>query len=144
MHLLMLDNLEIVREQFKSDAYANHFGIVLDALTNDTIQMHMQLKPEMNNLFARPHGGAIYALADAAFSVIANNANNLSVALDCSITYHNSPEPGEILTVHGELITGTKRTGSYLFKIKDSKGILVATMKSIVYRTGKPIKVEKN
>lgn len=140
----MSDNLEIIRNQFKNDAYANHFGIVLDNLAPTSIQMHMQLKPEMNNLFARPHGGAIYALADAAFSVIANNNNNLSVALDCSITYHTSPEPGDVLTVNGELLMDTKRTGSYLFKIKDSKGVLVATMKSIVYRTGKLIKEEKS
>jgi acyl-CoA thioesterase len=104
--------------------------------------MHMHLQPRMLNLYARPHGGAIYALADAAFSVIANNSNNISVALDCAITYHNSPDPGILLEVEGELLATTRKTGSYLFKIfgiTDAKKILVATMKSTVYRTGKPI-----
>ena len=36
----------------------------------------------MLNWFSRVHGGAINALADAAFSVLANSSDNLAVALD--------------------------------------------------------------
>jgi acyl-CoA thioesterase len=137
-----MEHLETIKERFKKDNFAQRFGIVLDDLTNYTVKMHMQLTPELNNLFDRPHGGAIYALADAAFSVIGNNQNILSVALDCSITYHASPEPTDILFVEGKLITQSNKIGSYLFEIytlKEQMKNIVATMKSVLYRTGKPI-----
>jgi acyl-CoA thioesterase len=138
----MQEHLEIVKKQFESDTYAKFLGIVLDELTDDTIQMHMQLRENMLNWFNRPHGGAIYALADTAFSVLGNNTNNLSVALDCSITYHASPASGTILLVQGETLSTTRRTAAFLFNVymeKEGGRTLVATMKGVAYRTGKPI-----
>jgi acyl-CoA thioesterase len=138
----MQKQLEIVRKRFEKDKYAKSLGIVLDELTDDTIQMHMQLREGMFNWFDRPHGGAIYSLADAAFSVLGNNNNNLAVALDCSITFHVSPDLGALLIVEGETLSATRRTAAYLFKVymeKEETRTLVATMKSVSYRTGKTI-----
>jgi acyl-CoA thioesterase len=138
----MQERLEIVRKRFEKDRYAQSLGIVLDELTDDTIRMHMRLREDMLNWFNRPHGGAIYSLADAAFSLLGNNNNNLAVALDCSITFHESPDSGTILFVAGETLSTTWRTSAYLFKIymeKEGARTLVATMKSVSYRTGKPI-----
>jgi len=138
----MEEHLTIVTKQFEKDAYARSLGIVLDSLTDDTIRMHMQLREDMLNMYNHPHGASIYALADAAFSVLGNNKNNLSVALDCSITYHARPEPGTLLIVEGETLSLSRRTASYLFTVymeKDGERTLIATMKSVSYRTGKPI-----
>ena len=138
----MREHIEIVRKQFKKDKYAKSLGIVLDELTDATIKMHMQLREDMFNWFDRPHGGAIYSLADAAFSVLGNNKNNLSVALDCSVSFHESPDPGTMLIVEGETLSTARRTAVFLFKVymeKEGTRILVATMKSVSYRTGKAI-----
>ena len=138
----MEEKLEIVKKQFENDKFAKSMGIVLDQLTENTIRMHMHLRDDMYNWFDRPHGGVIYSLADAAFSVLGNNSNNLAVALDCSITYHASPDPGTVLVVEGESLSSTRRTASYLFKVymeKKRMRALVATMKSVSYRTGKKI-----
>jgi acyl-CoA thioesterase len=138
----MREHLDIARQRFAHDNYARSLGIVLDDLTDDTIRMHMRLRDDMLNWFSRVHGGAIYALADAAFSVLGNNSNNLAVALDCSITYHAGPEPGSLLVVEGERLSASRRTGVYLFKVymeHQGRQTLIATMKSIAYRTGKPI-----
>jgi uncharacterized protein (TIGR00369 family) len=136
------EHLKIIRKRFEREKYARSMGIVLDELTDDAIRMHMQLREEMRNFFDRPHGGAIYALADAAFSVLGNNKNNVSVALDCSITYHASPDPETMLVVEGETLSTSRRTAVYLFKVymeEEGTRTLVATMKSVSYRTGKPI-----
>lgn len=141
----MKAHLDIVEKRFEGDKYARELGIVLDELTQTTVQMRMPLREDMRNWFGRIHGGAIYSLADAAFSVLTNNDNNLSVALECSITYHASADPASVLCVRGETLAKTQKTASYLFKIygedKDSR-TLVATMKSLSYRTGKPIETE--
>ena len=138
----MKEHLEIVRKQFERDAYAKSLGIVLDDLTDDRIRMRMQVREDMLNLFNRPHGGAIYSLADAAFGVLGNNKNNLSVALDCSITYYTSPDPKTLLVVEGETLSTSRSTAGYLFNIYMDNGqtrTLIATMKGVSYRTGKPI-----
>jgi acyl-CoA thioesterase len=138
----MQRHLEIVKKRFEQDNYTNSLGIILDELTEDTVQMHMELREDMLNWFGRPHGGAIYSLADAAFSVLGNNTNNLAVALDCSITFHASPDLETILIVEGEILSTTVRTAAYLFKVyMEKNGIrtLVATMKSVSYQTGNPI-----
>jgi acyl-CoA thioesterase len=138
----MQEHLEIVKKRFEKDRYAKSLGIVLDELTDDTIQMHMKLQDDMLNWFNQPHGGAIYSLADAAFSVLGNNNTNLAVALDCSITFHESPDPETILIVAGQTLSTSWRTAAYVFKVymeKEGTRTLVATMKSVSYRTGKPI-----
>nr|MDO8113925.1 hotdog fold thioesterase [Candidatus Sigynarchaeota archaeon] len=138
-----MNSFDIVREQFKKDNFANKFRIVLDDLKENEVKMHMILDSSTLNLFSRPHGGAIYALADAAFSVIGNNSNILSVALECSISYHASPDPGQNLYVEGKEVSGSNKIGTYLFTLytlEGGKQKLIATMKSTLYKTGKPIK----
>ncbi|HME55004.1 MAG TPA: hotdog fold thioesterase [Candidatus Lokiarchaeia archaeon] len=141
-----MNNLDIVKAQFKKDNFANKFRIVLDDLKENSIKMHMILDSSTLNLFGRPHGGAIYALADAAFSIIGNNNNNLSVALESSINYHASPDPGKNLIVEGKELCGSTKIGSYLFDIFTEEGgqrKSIATMMSTLYKTGKPIVEEQ-
>lgn len=141
----MQEHLQLVRQRFPQDSFAASLGIVMEELCDDTVRMRMPVRGDMLNWFGRPHGAAVYALADAAFSVLTNNKNNLSVALDCSITYHASAELGDHLVVEGSTLALTGRTGSFLFKVYAEPGgeasgrRLVATMKSVAYRTGKPI-----
>ena len=117
----MKEHREIIERLFGNDEYARSLGIVLDELTDTKIRMHMRLDASMLNFFGMPHGAAIYSLADAAFSVLGNNSNNVSVA---------------------ENISMNKRTGSYIFAVYTEKGgdrTRVATMKSVSFRTGRPI-----
>ncbi len=137
-----MNSLEIVRNKFKNDGFANTMGIILDDLTGNTIRMHMKLDPSKNNFYGRAHGGAIYGLADAAFSVLGNNCNNISVAVECSISYHASPEDNAILHVDGVVLSSSRKIGTFLFTVytEESSGkTLIATMKSTLYRTGKHI-----
>lgn len=135
-----MDSLDIIRKKFKDDKYAQHFGIKMDKLTKDMVIMHMKVREDMLNFHGTPHGGAIYSLADAAFSVVGNNQNNISVALDCTINYHAAPKVGDMLYVRGERVKQTRKIGTYLFKVyKEINGEekRMATMMSTLYRTGK-------
>lgn len=140
-----MDSLHIIKEKFKSDKFATEMGIILDDLSPGNVKMHMVLDEKKCNFYQRPHGAAIYALADAAFSVIGNNANNISVALDCSITYHSSPDVDTVLYVEGREIASSRKIGTYLFSLFTLNGeqkVPVATMKSVLYKTGKQIQPE--
>jgi acyl-CoA thioesterase len=137
-----MDKLEVIKDKFKNDNFAMNLDVKLDDLTENYVKMHMILKSDMNNFYGRPHGGAIYTLADAAFSVIGNNQNIISVALDCTITYHASPNPGEILYVEGKLLKSTRKISTFIFTLYTLNGgeqNLIATMLSTLYRTGRAI-----
>ena len=140
--MIHMDKLEIIKDKFKNDNFAKNMGVILDDLTDDYVKMHMELRSDMNNFYGRPHGGAIYGLADAAFSVIGNNQNIISVALDSTITYHASPNPGEILYVEGKLLKSTRKISTFIFTLytlNDGNQNLIATMLSTLYRTGRAI-----
>ncbi|MFX1444640.1 MAG: PaaI family thioesterase [Promethearchaeota archaeon] len=140
-----MDTLELIKNKFKNDNFAKNLGVILDELTNDYVKMHIELKSEMCNFYGRPHGGAIYSLADAAFSVIGNNQNIISVALDCTITYHTSPNPGDILYVEGKLLKQTRKIATFfftLYTLNNEDQNLIATMLSTLYRTGRSINPE--
>ena len=135
-----MNNLEIIKEKFKDDQFAQKFGIELDDVDETSVKMHMALDATMANFFDRIHGGAMYALADAAFSVIGNNCNCISVAIECSISYHTSPEVGQVLHVEGHEVSGSSKIGTYLFSLfteeDDGGRTAIATMKSTLYKTG--------
>jgi uncharacterized protein (TIGR00369 family) len=138
-------NIASIKQLFTKDSFANKFRIVIDDLTETTVKAHMVLDLSSLNFFGRPHGGAIYALADAAFSVIGNNNNNLSVAVECNISYHYSPDPGKTLYVEGRELSGSSKIGHYIFELyvdEGGKRKSVATMTSVLYKTGKSIKEE--
>jgi acyl-CoA thioesterase len=100
----------------------------------------MQYDPEkMNNIYARAHGGAIFALIDEAFETAGQTDGTIAVALNVNVTYVSSPEPGVRLTGEAKRISQTKRTASYEIKIKDQDGSLISTCNALAYRTGKPI-----
>jgi len=137
-----MDNLSIVKRKFRHDGVRKLLGIELDTLTETTITMHMQLRDDMNNLFSAPHGGIIYTFADAAFSVLGNNQNNISVAVQCSINYHASPAPGSMLYLEGRLVSGSRKIAHYLFSVytlAHEHRTDIATMSGTLYRTGKHI-----
>ena len=48
-----MNKLDVITEKFKNDNYAKNYGIILDDLKENTIKMHMQLKPDMNNFNGR-------------------------------------------------------------------------------------------
>ncbi len=137
-----MTHLDIIKQKFREDKFAKGLGIILDDLSEDHVKMHMLITPQMENFYNRPHGGAIYGLADVAFSLIGNNQNNISVALSCTINYHSSPDTGEILYVEGIKIDQSRKIGTFMFELfssSDLKKKKVATMISTLYRTGKPI-----
>ena len=93
----------------------------------------------MNNIYARAHGGALFALIDEAFETAGQTKGTIAVALNVNITYVHSPQPGARLRAEANRISETKRTESYDIKITDQDGNLITTCKALAYQTGKPI-----
>ena len=57
--------------------------------------VEMIYTPEnMNNMYYRAHGGALFGLMDEAFEMACHTKGNIAVALNMNVTFVTSPKPG--------------------------------------------------
>jgi len=102
--------------------------------------VEMTYRPEMmDNIYARAHGGALFALIDEAFETASQTHGIIAVALNVNVTYIRAPEAGEILRAEACESSLTRKTANYAIKVSNSRGQLVATCQALAYRTGKPV-----
>jgi len=93
----------------------------------------------MINGFDVIHGGIAFSFADSAFAFACNNRNNLSMALDTSITFTKSTKPGDVLTAEAKELHNGKSTGLYLITVTNQNNDQVALFKGTCFRTGKTL-----
>ena len=102
--------------------------------------VEMDYDPEkMNNIYARAHGGAVFALIDEAFETAGQTDGTIAVALNVNVTYVSSPQPGVKMRAEAKRISQTKKTAIYDIRVSADDGNLIATCSALAYRTGKPI-----
>jgi len=122
------------------EPFAQKMGMRLVDLKLGYSKVEMDYLPEsMNNIYDRAHGGAIYALIDEAFETSCQTHGTVAVALNVSVSYTASPEPGARLIAEAREISRTKKIAHYDISVTDNNGNLIATSRTIAFRTGKPI-----
>ena len=124
----------------KKEPFARAMQIELMALEDGYSLVQMVYEPEkMNNIYARAHGGAIFALIDEAFETAGQTDGTIAVALNVNVTYVSSPEPGLRLQAEARRVSRTRKTASYDIKVTDQNGRIVSLCQALAFRTGKPI-----
>ena len=124
----------------KCEPFAKAMQIRLIKLKLGYSVVEMDYDPEkMNNIYARAHGGAVFALIDEAFETAGQTDGTIAVALNVNVTYVSSPQPGVKLRAEAKRVSQTKKTASYDIRVSADDGNLIATCSALAYRTGKPI-----
>jgi acyl-CoA thioesterase len=122
------------------EPFARSMGIELRKLDDGYSLVEMVYDPSrQNNIYGRAHGGAVFGLIDEAFETAGQTDGTVAVAMNVSVTYVSSPEPGARLRAEARRVARTKRTATYDIKVADADGRLVAVCQALAYRTGKPI-----
>jgi acyl-CoA thioesterase len=123
----------------KQEPFCRHLGMELVELETGYSVIEADYRPEqMDNLFRRAHGGALFALIDEAFETVAQSDGTIAVALNINVTYIASPDPGSRLRAEARQISATRKTANYEIRIS-AAGRLLATCQALAYRTGKPL-----
>ncbi|HMK44514.1 MAG TPA: hotdog fold thioesterase, partial [Dissulfurispiraceae bacterium] len=112
---------------------ARHLGIEVSEVGPGKARASMQIQPFHLNSAGSLHGGAIFALADAAFAVASNSHGTLAVAINVSISYFKALKTG-ILHATAEEISINPKLATYLISITDADGTAVALFNGTVYR----------
>ncbi len=129
----------VVSKMIQNDLFSQWLGIKALDVSEGYSKIQMTLRNEMINGFGIIHGGIAFSLADSAFAFACNNRNNLSVALDTSITFTKATNPGDVLTAEAKELHNGRSTGLYLITITNQLNEQVALFKGTCFRTGKAL-----
>ncbi len=77
----------------------------------------MTVQPAMVNGIGITHGGAIFTLADTAFSLAANSYNERTVAAYCSIAFLHPTRLGDRLVATAREVVRSARSGIYDIRV---------------------------
>lgn len=121
----------------ETDAFSQWLGIKILASEKGSCKLQMQVRPEMCNGFGIIHGGVTFSLADSALAFASNAHGRLSVALECSISYPNAVNVGDVLTAEATEVSLSNKIGIYNIPVTNQKGEIVGAFKGTVYRTSK-------
>jgi acyl-CoA thioesterase len=130
---------KVVAKMMENDAFSQWMGLEVLEVKEGYSKVRMTIRKEMLNGFGIVHGGLAFSLADSAFAFACNNRNNISVALDVTITFTKAVNVGDVLTAEAKEIHNGKSTGVYLITISNQKKVQVAFFKGTCFRTGKSL-----
>lgn len=130
---------DVVDHMLENDQFSQWLGIEVLEIREGYSLIRMIIRPEMVNGFGIVHGGIPFSLADSAFAFACNNRNNMSVALDVTITFTKSVHVGDQLTAEAREVHNGRSTGVYLIEIRNQKNDYVALFKGTCFRTGKAL-----
>ena len=126
-------------KQVEQEPFARKFDLKLIDLAEGYSKVSMVFTPEMENIFGKAHGGAVFALIDEAFETAGNSHGTIAVALNMNISYLSSPSRGATLTAEAREINRTNKTALYEIKVTEENGKLIATCQALVYRMEKSL-----
>lgn len=129
--------VEVVNYMMQQDLFSQWLGITVIEVKEGYSKIQMQVRKEMVNGFGVVHGGVTFALGDSAFAFACNNRNNLSTALDVSITYTKPVQQNDILIAEAKELHNGKSTGLYIVTVINQHNEQVALFKGTCFRTGK-------
>lgn len=135
----MADPVTALKKRAQSERYAKMLGITLVELGPGRAVVEMAPREELSNIFDMVHGGAIFSLIDEAFELSCNAHGTVAVALSMSVTFHNPPAPGAVLTAESQEIHRSRKTASYEIKVRDGKHLLIASCQALAYRKENPL-----
>jgi acyl-CoA thioesterase len=130
---------KVVEEMMLKDRFSQWLGIKILATSEGYSKIEMTVREEMVNGFGIAHGGIAFSLADSALAFACNNRNNLSVALDTTITFTKAVQVNDILIAEAKEIHNGKSTGVYLINVHNQKKQQVALFKGTCFRTEKKL-----
>ena len=128
---------KVVNRMMDHDLFSQWMQLKVLDVQEGYSKVQMLVREEMVNGFGIVHGGLPFSLADSAFAFACNNRNNLSVALDVTITFTKAVHVGDTLTAEAKEVHNGRSSGVYLITITNQKNEQVALFKGTCFRTGK-------
>ncbi len=117
------------------DRFARAMGVTLVDGGPGHATVAMTVREQHLNFNGSCHGGAIFALADAAFGLASNSHGLLAAGIDAHITYQAAAALGDALTASAVEVSRSRKLAVYRIDVTRSDGTVISSFTGTVYVT---------
>ena len=117
----------------EADAFARHNGMTMTEVREGYARAEMELQPHHMNAAHTVHGGALFTLADFAFSGASNSRGQLALSINSSISIFKGAKEGKLIAEARE-VSCSPKLASFDVSVRNTAGDLLATFQGMVYR----------
>jgi acyl-CoA thioesterase len=128
----------VVEKMVGADAFSRFMGMESLEVAPKRSVVRMTVRGDMLNGLGGVHGGAVYALADTAFSYATNGCGYMCVAIDCTISYPAASKVGDVLTAIAVQESNSNKLAFCNVTVRNQHEVIVGHFRGTVYRTPKP------
>jgi acyl-CoA thioesterase len=125
--------MDILKKFVHKDHFARHLGVEMLEYGGGRARARMKIGDHHLNSAGTVHGGAIFSLADAVFSIASNSHGTLALAINVSISFFKSVNSGTLFA-EAEEVSLNPRLATYLITVADEAGGKIALFQGTVYR----------
>lgn len=129
----------VVGRMIAKDAFSQWLGVEVIEVADKQAVIRMTVRAEMLNGFGFAHGGIVFAFADSAHAFCSNSSGEISVAVDCNISYPAPIRSGDVLTASAIEQASSNRLAYSEITVRNQDDVVVALFRGTVYRTRKPL-----
>ncbi len=113
---------ETIQAAFSTDAYAAAQGFALEEITDESVAVSMVVRYDHLNFHDVLHGGALFSLADCAFSLASNAHGDTAMAIDTHLALTAPARLGDTLTATAVEITRGSTLATYRVDVTRDDG----------------------
>lgn len=126
-------------EFFKADRYAAHLGVEFVLVEDGHCVARMPVREEHINFNGGIHGGAIFSVADVAFSAASNSWGSKAAAISVNVDFLAAA--GETAYLEAEVRQAGRggRAVHYDMEVRTDEGTVISKLSGWVYQTDKDI-----
>jgi phenylacetic acid degradation protein PaaD len=117
------------------DRFARAIGVSLVDGGPGHARVAMTVREQHLNFNGSCHGGAIFALADAAFGLASNSHGLLAAGIDAHITYQAAASLGDELTATAVEVSRSRKLAVYRIDVIRADGAMISSFTGTVYIT---------
>ena len=125
--------MDDIKRFVDNDRFARHLGIEILEFSRGRAKARMEITHHHLNSAGTVHGGAIFGLADAAFSAASNSHGTLAMAINVGISFFKAVKKGA-LTAEANEVSLNPKLATYLVNVTDDDGNAIALFQGTVYR----------
>jgi acyl-CoA thioesterase len=117
------------------DRFARAMGVTLVDGGPGHATVAMTVSEQHLNFNGTCHGGAIFALADAAFGLASNSHGVIAAGIDAHITYQEAAGLGDELTASAVEVSRSRKLAVYRIDVMRADGTKISSFTGTVYVT---------
>ena len=125
--------MDTLKKFVHKDHFARHLGVEMLEYGGGKARARMKVGDHHLNSAGTVHGGAIFSLADAVFSIASNSHGTLALAINVSISFFKAVNSGTLFA-EAEEVSLNPRLATYLITVTDEAGGKIAFFQGTVYR----------